>query len=565
MTNPNVLTVSNVRKSYPSATGETLILAGVSLMAQPGETIAITGPSGAGKSTLLHIIGSLDTPSSGSVRLGETEIGALSGRALETFRARRLGFVFQDHHLLPQLTALENVLLPTLAAGTKGMEGEAEALLARVGVAERAGAFPAQMSGGERQRVALARALINGPCLLLCDEPTGNLDQESGDAIISLLLQTAAERGVTVLLVTHNPLHAARCARGLALRKGLFGGATVTVARLIARSLCYYWRTGLVVLLGIAVAAAVITGSLLVGDSVTGSLRDTALARLGAIDHALVSPTPFPADLADRLAHDPALSARLRVVAPLLLATGAAQSAASSITIPNVSVIGIDSSFQSCFPHANFPALSERQVALNAALARDLQVGTGDFLLLTVARQSVIPADTLFASRKRAEATRTLRLQVAAVLPDAGVGGFTLGAGSATPRNLFISRAWLNAQTGKGEQANVLAVVARAGEDHTLDNALAAALSAQCTLADYGLTLTPHPAQGYLALRSDAMLLNARQVQAARNGRAGVRRAGAAKLGKPGDHHHRGGQRAAERLRLAAGRRSGDGAGGCAR
>lgn len=221
MTNPNVLTVSNVRKSYPSATGETLILAGVSLMAQPGETIAITGPSGAGKSTLLHIIGSLDTPSSGSVRLGETEIGALSGRALETFRARRLGFVFQDHHLLPQLTALENVLLPTLAAGTKGMEGEAEALLARVGVAERAGAFPAQMSGGERQRVALARALINGPCLLLCDEPTGNLDQESGDAIISLLLQTAAERGVTVLLVTHNPLHAARCARGLALRKGL--------------------------------------------------------------------------------------------------------------------------------------------------------------------------------------------------------------------------------------------------------------------------------------------------------------------------------------------------------
>jgi ABC-type lipoprotein export system ATPase subunit len=208
------LTLTNIHKAYDRP-----ILVDISLTVEPGEALAIIGPSGSGKSTLLNIIGSLDAPTSGSVRLGEVEVTALSGEALTAFRASAVGFVFQDHHLLPQLTALENVLLPTLAAG-KSEGAVAGDLLQRVGVAQRGEAFPTQMSGGERQRVAVARALINSPRLLLCDEPTGNLDQESGAAIISLLLELARQQGVTVLMVTHNLAHAARFDRCLQLREG---------------------------------------------------------------------------------------------------------------------------------------------------------------------------------------------------------------------------------------------------------------------------------------------------------------------------------------------------------
>jgi ABC-type lipoprotein export system ATPase subunit len=221
----DILTLSDVTKSY----GDTAVLSGVSLTAQPGETVAVVGPSGSGKSTLLNIIGALEKPTSGTVRLGETDVTALEGKALAAFRAATVGFVFQDHHLLPQLTALENVLLPTLAARTPpappsqgGDWGGAHAreLLKRIGVERRADAFPAQMSGGERQRVAVARALINGPKLLLCDEPTGNLDRETGAEIVSLLLELAERQGATVLMVTHNTEHAARFARCLRLSDG---------------------------------------------------------------------------------------------------------------------------------------------------------------------------------------------------------------------------------------------------------------------------------------------------------------------------------------------------------
>jgi lipoprotein-releasing system ATP-binding protein len=169
---------------------------------------------------LLNIIGSLDKPTSGTVRLGETDVVALEGKALATFRATQVGFVFQDHHLLPQLTALENVLLPTLPAGGGNKSAEAMALLERVGVAHRADAFPSKMSGGERQRVAIARALINGAKLLLCDEPTGNLDRDTGTGVVELFLELAAQQGVTVIMVTHNVGHAARFAHTLELRAG---------------------------------------------------------------------------------------------------------------------------------------------------------------------------------------------------------------------------------------------------------------------------------------------------------------------------------------------------------
>ena len=214
------LTVAGVTKEYDAPTGPNRVLDGASLTAQPGETVAILGPSGSGKSTLLNIIGSLDRPTAGTVRLGDLDVTSLDGPALAAYRAGDVGFIFQDHHLLPQLSALENVLLPTLAAGTsEGAEQRARELLARVGVAERADAFPARLSGGERQRVAAARALINGPALLLCDEPTGNLDRESGNRLIELLTDLA-EDGVTVLVVTHNTQQAAMLGRGLLLSEG---------------------------------------------------------------------------------------------------------------------------------------------------------------------------------------------------------------------------------------------------------------------------------------------------------------------------------------------------------
>lgn len=214
------LRVEGLTKEYETPGGALRVLDGLGLTAEPGETVAILGPSGSGKSTLLNIIGSLDRPTSGTVRLGETDVTSLEGSALAAYRATEVGFVFQDHHLLPQLSALENVLLPTLAAGTgDGAEERARELLERVGVGERAEAFPARLSGGERQRVAAARALINGPALLLCDEPTGNLDRESGDRLVELLGELAAD-GVTVLMVTHNTRQAGMLGRGLLLADG---------------------------------------------------------------------------------------------------------------------------------------------------------------------------------------------------------------------------------------------------------------------------------------------------------------------------------------------------------
>lgn len=221
MTPADTLVVDSIVKEYPAPDGRLPVLAGVSLTAGPGDTVAIIGPSGSGKSTLLNIIGTLDKPTAGTVTLGGVDVTRLAGRALSEFRARRVGFVFQDHHLLPQLTAMENVLLPTIAAGGgDDAAGRARALLERLGVAGRADAFPAQMSGGERQRVAVARAMINGARLLLCDEPTGNLDHDTGAAIGSLFLELAAQEGVTVIMVTHNM----ELARRFAICQELRGG-----------------------------------------------------------------------------------------------------------------------------------------------------------------------------------------------------------------------------------------------------------------------------------------------------------------------------------------------------
>ncbi len=187
------------------------MLSGVSFTLSLGDAVAITGPSGSGKSTLLHILGALDTPSSGSVTLDGADPFKLDEKALAAFRNEMVGFVFQDHCLLPQCSVLENVLTPTLVSRSNSDRTErARMLLDQVGLTERLDHRPAELSGGEKQRVALARALINEPVLLLCDEPTGNLDSKSAETVASLLLELHARQKTILVVVTHSAELAAR-------------------------------------------------------------------------------------------------------------------------------------------------------------------------------------------------------------------------------------------------------------------------------------------------------------------------------------------------------------------
>ena len=196
------------------------ILDGVSLDVAAGEVVAITGPSGSGKSTLLGLIAGLDTPSAGSIAVDGVEVTDLGETALARFRRRTLGFVFQSYHLIPTLTAAENVAVPLELAGVPEPLAAARARLAEVGLGERADHYPAQLSGGEQQRVAIARAVALTPPLLLADEPTGNLDSATGAQIVDLLLALNRERRSTLLLVTHDASLAARAGRAIALRDG---------------------------------------------------------------------------------------------------------------------------------------------------------------------------------------------------------------------------------------------------------------------------------------------------------------------------------------------------------
>jgi len=196
------------------------ILDGVSLDVAAGEVVAVTGPSGSGKSTLLGLIAGLDTPSGGSIAVDGVDVTRLGEAALARFRRRTIGFVFQSYHLIPTLTAAENVAVPLELADAGAPLATAARLLAEVGLAERAHHYPAQLSGGEQQRVAIARAVALSPPLLLADEPTGNLDSATGGAIVDLLLALNRERGSTLVLVTHDAGLAARAARAVALRDG---------------------------------------------------------------------------------------------------------------------------------------------------------------------------------------------------------------------------------------------------------------------------------------------------------------------------------------------------------
>ena len=196
------------------------ILDGVSLDVAAGEVVAVTGPSGSGKSTLLGLVAGLDTPSAGTIAVDGVEVTRLGEADLARFRRRTIGFVFQSYHLIPTLTAAENVAVPLDLAGDPDPLARAARLLGDVGLAERGHHYPAQLSGGEQQRVAIARAIALSPPLLLADEPTGNLDSATGAAIVDLLLALNRERGSTLLLVTHDAALASRAGRAVALRDG---------------------------------------------------------------------------------------------------------------------------------------------------------------------------------------------------------------------------------------------------------------------------------------------------------------------------------------------------------
>lgn len=212
------LRAEQVSKRY----GEVSVLRDVSFEVSRGQSVAVVGPSGSGKSTLLHVIGTLDRPSSGRVEFNGRDPYALTGKELARFRNQGIGFVFQDHHLLPQFSVLENVLLPTLAFRDERRDAaeRARELIERVGLGHRTDHRPAALSGGERQRVAVARALVNRPALLLCDEPTGSLDRARADEVGDLLFEIHAQEETILIGVTHSPEIAARFERRLELREG---------------------------------------------------------------------------------------------------------------------------------------------------------------------------------------------------------------------------------------------------------------------------------------------------------------------------------------------------------
>ncbi len=229
-----VIELADIHLSLGSGAGRVHVLRGVSLRVARGQSVSLVGPSGSGKSTLLMALGGLERPDSGSIRVAGEELTALSEDQLAAFRGRTIGIVFQSFHLIPNMTALENVAVPLELAGVGNAFARASAELAAVGLTDRLTHYPAELSGGEQQRVAIARALVARPAILLADEPTGNLDAATGAQIVELLFRSAAERGTTLVLVTHDATLAARCDRVVSLNAGTVLEAPASAPRPLA-------------------------------------------------------------------------------------------------------------------------------------------------------------------------------------------------------------------------------------------------------------------------------------------------------------------------------------------
>ncbi len=226
-----MIQLRDVYVTLSSTAGPVKILRGVDLDVPAGSSVSVVGPSGSGKSTLLAVIGGIERPTAGRVRIKGQDLGSLDEDELASFRGREIGILFQAFHLIPTMTALENVAVPLELAGERAAFDQAAGRLAEVGLAHRAGHYPGQLSGGEQQRVALARALSNQPRLLLADEPTGNLDQDTGREIVELLFRVQRERGMTLLLITHEPDLASRCTHQLRMADGRLYHAVTTDRR----------------------------------------------------------------------------------------------------------------------------------------------------------------------------------------------------------------------------------------------------------------------------------------------------------------------------------------------
>ena len=219
-----LVALDEIRLSLASAAGPVEILRGITLTIMPGETVALLGPSGSGKTSLLMVLAGLERPTAGRVELAGQDLGRLDEDGLARLRRRHVGIVFQSFHLIPTMTAMENVAIPLELAGDRNAFAAAETALARVGLGHRVGHYPGQLSGGEQQRVAIARAFAAGPQLLLADEPTGNLDGATGRAVIDCLFAEHARLGTALLLITHDAELAARCGREINLADGRIAG-----------------------------------------------------------------------------------------------------------------------------------------------------------------------------------------------------------------------------------------------------------------------------------------------------------------------------------------------------
>ncbi|MCE5282527.1 MAG: ABC transporter ATP-binding protein [Deltaproteobacteria bacterium] len=221
--NPLMLEISDIRKSYRVGPTELKVLKGINLTVERGELLAIIGPSGSGKSTLMHMLGLLEKPDTGSYSIDGTRVVYDNDRALSTLRNRKIGFVFQQYHLLPKLTALENVGIPLTYRGMREAEVKKRCLeyLTKVDMQERVNHRPNEMSGGQQQRVAIARALVGSPAIVLADEPTGALDTKTGEEIMDLFQRLNREDGITLVIITHNPGLAEQCGRAVKIIDGM--------------------------------------------------------------------------------------------------------------------------------------------------------------------------------------------------------------------------------------------------------------------------------------------------------------------------------------------------------